>query len=93
MRALLEKYGFAVAKVADGEALAQCVATARAGSSRLSSNTHKRKKLMEQNHNMLRGISENGGIVFTVLTLRKSSARWSACTRPVPSPPLPWAAC
>lgn len=30
---------------------------------------------------------------FTVLTLRKSSARWSACTRPAPSPPLPWAAC
>lgn len=45
-------------------ALAWCAATARAGSSRLSSNTHKRKKLMEQNHNMLRGISENGGIVF-----------------------------
>lgn len=45
-------------------ALARCAATARAGSSRLSSNTHKRKKQMEQNHNMLRGISENGGIVF-----------------------------
>lgn len=44
--------------------LARCAATARVGSSRLSSNTHKRKKLMEQNHNMLRGISENGGIVF-----------------------------
>lgn len=44
--------------------LARCAATARAGSSRLSSNTHKRKKQMEQNHNMLRGISENGGIVF-----------------------------
>ena len=44
--------------------LALCAPTARAGSLRLSSNTHKRMKAMEQNHNMLRGISENGGIVF-----------------------------
>ena len=62
--AMLEKYGFAVAKSPTARVLARCAATARAGSSRLSSNTHKRKKLMEQNHNMLRGISENGGIVF-----------------------------
>lgn len=74
-------------------ALARCAATARAGSSRLSSNTHKRKKLMEQNHNMLRGISENGGIVFygvdsteivrEMERLHKTSAvttaAWAAC--------------
>ena len=43
---------------------------------------------MEQNHNMLRGISENGGIVFYGV-----DSKWSVCTRPVLLPPPRWAAC
>lgn len=93
VRALLEKYGFAWQGSLTARISALCAPTARAGSLRLSSNTHKRMKAMEQNHNMLRGISENGGIVFygvdsteivrDMERLHKTSAvttrRWAAC--------------
>ena len=48
---------------------------------------------MEQNHNMLRGISENGGIVFYGVDSTEIVREMERLQRPVPSPPLPWAAC
>lgn len=48
---------------------------------------------MEQNHNMLRGISENGGIVFYGVDSTEIVREWSACTRPALLPLLRWAAC
>ena len=57
--ALLEKYGFAVAKVADGESFGPGARRQPALDHHGCQAIHTRgKKRMEQNHNMLRGISE-----------------------------------
>ena len=47
---------------------------------------------MEQNHNMLRGISENGGIVFYGVDSTEI-VREMERTRPALLPLLRWAAC
>ena len=48
---------------------------------------------MEQNHNMLRGISENGGIVFYGVDSTEIVREMERFTRPAPSPRQRWAAC
>ena len=48
---------------------------------------------MEQNHNMLRGISENGGIVFYGVDSTEIVCEMERLHRPAPSPRPRWAAC
>ena len=91
--ALLEKYGFAVAKSPTARALAWCAATAALDHHGCQA-IHTRGKSKWNRIITCCAVSPKTAVsCFTVLTLRKSSARWNACTRPAPSPPLPWAAC
>ena len=48
---------------------------------------------MEQNHNMLRGISENGGIVFYGVDSTEIVRDMERRTRRALSPRRRWAAC
>lgn len=43
--------------------------------------------------NMIRGISDNGGVVFYGVDSTNIVAEASASTRPAPSPARPWGGC
>ena len=89
---LLEKYGFTVAKVADGEDFGLVrPAMDHHGCQTIHPGGGKNK--WNRIITCCAASPRTAALSFTVWIQPRSCARWSACTRPAPSPRPRWAAC